>query len=116
MINIFDDLIIEDDSGNQIPVYAEGQAPETLPNEYFTVNESFSTDNINADNQPLAYSYEFNLKYYTTNAQTIYTRLIQALNILKNKKYIVSGVGYFNRTYQDKWFSRQADIKKIEYL
>lgn len=116
MINIFDDLIIEDDSGNQIPVYAEGGAPETLPDEYFTINESFTTDNINADNIPYAYLYEYELKYYTTNAETLYTRLIQALNILKSKKYITSGVGYANRTYQDKWFSRQADIKKIEYL
>lgn len=116
MINIFDDLILLDESGNQIPVYAEGDAPETLPNEYFTINESYTTDQINADNIPQAYRYEYELKYYTTDASTLYTRLIQALNLLKSKKYITSGVGYANRTYQDKWFSRQADVKKIEYL
>lgn len=116
MIDIFSDLIILDDNNNQIPVYAEGDAPAELPNEYFTINESYTTDQINADNVPLAFRYEYELKYFTTDATTLYTRLIQALNLLKTKKYITSGVGYANRTYQDKWFSRQADIKYIEYL
>ncbi len=116
MIDIFSDLVILDDNNNPIPVYAEGDAPETLPNEYFTINESFTDDNINADNVVKAYRYEFELKYYTTDASTLYTRLIEAINLLKTKKYITSGVGYANRTYQNKWFSRQADIKYIEYL
>lgn len=116
MIDIFSDLVLYDENNNQIPVYAEGDAPETLPNEYFTINESFTTNQINADNIPYAYRYEFELKYYTTDASTLYTRLIEAINLLKSKKYITSGVGYANRTYMDKWFSRKADIKYIEYL
>lgn len=116
MVNIFDDLILYDESGNQIPVYAEGDAPEELPDEYFTIFESYSADQVDADNIPYAYLYEFSLKYYTKNAETLYTRLIQAINLLKSKRYIVGGVGYSNRTYHETWFSRQADIKKIEYL
>lgn len=116
MIDIYSDLIINDDSGNQIPVYAEGDAPDSLPDEYFTINETSTMDQINADNETKAYRYEFNIKYYTKNAATLYTRLIEALSILKQKRYITSGVGYFNKTYHETWFSRQADIKKIEYL
>lgn len=116
MVNIFDDLVLLDENNNQIPVYAEGDAPQELPDEYFTVNEDYTGDQINADNITYAYLYEFTLKYYTKNAQTLYTRLIQALNLLKSKKYITSGVGYANETYHETWFSRQADIKKIEYL
>ena len=116
MINIFDDLILYDENHNQIPVFAEGDAPETLPNEYFTVNEDSTTDQINADNQTYAYLYEFTVKYYTKNASTLYSRLIQAIQLLKSKNYITSGVGYANETYHETWFSRQADIKKIEYL
>ena len=115
MVNIFNDLIILV-KGVQIPVYAEGDAPETLPEEYFTINEDYSSDHVSADNQPKEILYEFSLKYYTKDATTLYTRLIEALTLLKSKGYITSGVGYANGTYRDMWFSRQADIKKIEYL
>ena len=116
MINILDDLILTDESGNQIPVYIEGDAPANLPSEYFTVSEDYTSDLVNADNKPYAYKYEFTIKYYTDNAQTLYTRLIAALNLLKSKNYITTGVGYANGTYEDRWFSRQADVEKIEYL
>lgn len=115
MVNIFDDLIILVD-GNQIPVYAEGDAPEQLPDEYFTISEDYTSDHLSADNKPKEYLYEFTIKYYTKNATTLYSRLIEALTLLKSKGYITSGVGYANGTYRDMWFSRQADIKKIEYL
>lgn len=114
MVNIFNDL-----SSLGIPVYAEGDAPANLPDEYFTINEDYSTDNLSADNEPKEYRYEFSLKYYTINAETLYTGLIDALTLLRRQGYIVSGQGYANSTYkigQKIWFSRQADIKKIEYL
>ena len=88
MVNIFSDLIINDDNGNQIPVYAEGDAPQSLPDEYFTIFENFTGDQINADNLTKAILYEFNIKYYTKNASTLYSRLIQALQLLKTKNYI----------------------------
>ena len=115
MVNIFDDLIILV-SAKKIPVYAEGDAPESLPDEYFTINEDYSSDHVSADNQPKEYLYEFTLKYYTKDPTTLYSRLIEAMQLLKSKGYITSGVGYANGTYRDMWFSRQADIKKIEYL
>lgn len=115
MVNIFNDLVILVNKV-AIPVYAEGDAPKELPNEYFTINEDYTADNVSADNQPKEILYEFTLKYYTTNAETLYSRLIEALTLLKSKGYITTGVGYANGTYQDKWFSRMADVKKIEYV
>lgn len=111
MVNIFDDL-----KELNIPIYAEGDAPEELPDEYFTISEDSTSDNVSANNEPQSVLYEFTIKYYTVNAETLYTGLINALKLLKSKHYITSGVGYSNSTYQDKWFSRQADIKKIDYL
>lgn len=111
MINIYEDL-----QDLNIPVYTEGDAPSTLPNEYFTISEDSTSDNVSADNEPVSYLYEFSLKYYTTDATSLYTGLIKAMQLLKQKGYITSGVGYHNSTYHDKWFSRQADIKKIEYI
>lgn len=116
MVNILDDLILNDDSGNPIPVYIEGDAPETLPDEYFTVSEDYTSDLISADNKAYAILYEFTLKYYTINAQTLSSRMIQALTLLKSKKYITTGVGYGNGTYEKKWFSKQADVEKIDYI
>lgn len=116
MINILNDLILNDESGNQIPVYIEGDAPETLPNEYFTISEDYTSGNVFADNNEQSTLYEFTIKYYTIDATTLYSRLIQALNLLKSKNYITTGIGYHNSTYQDKWFSRQADLKYIENL
>lgn len=111
MVFIFDDL-----AGLNIPVYAEGDAPENLPETYFTYSEDYTADNLNADNKTKEIRYEFTLKYYTKHADTLYSGLIAALNLLKSKGYITSGVGYANNTYRDTWFSRRADILKIEYL
>ena len=111
MVNIFEDL-----KSINIPIYAEGDAPKELEEEYFTINEDYSSDHVSADNEPKEILYEFTLKYYTTDAHKLYSRLLEAMYLLKSKGYIASGVGYANGTYQDKWFSRMATIKKIEYL
>lgn len=111
MVNILEDL-----KELNIPVYVEGDAPAELPNEYFTISEDYTSDHLSADNETKEILYEFTIKYYTTDASTLYNGLISALRLLKSKGYITTGVGYANSTYQDKWFSRQADVNKIEYL
>jgi len=108
--------IISDLSSLNIPVYVEGDTPENLPNEYFTVSEDYTSGNTFADNEQKSILYEFTLKYYTTNAQTLYTGLASAMQLLKSLGYITTGNGYSNSTYQNKWFSRMADVDKIEYL
>lgn len=111
MVKIYEDL-----AELNIPVYEQGNAPETLPDEYFTFSEDYSSDHLSADNTTKEILYEFTLKYYTKNAETLYSRLIEALQLLKSKGYITTGNGYRNETYRETWFSRQADIKKIEYV
>ena len=111
MIKIYEDL--ED---LNIPVYAEGDAPESLPDQYFTFHEDYTSGHVFADNAEKSIEYEFTLKYYTKNAETLYSGLLSAMQLLKSKGYITSGVGYANEAYRDTWLSRRADIKKIEYL
>lgn len=111
MIDIYSDL-----ADLNIPVFAEGDAPETLPDEYFTFSEDFTSGGVFADNAEKTIVYEFTIKYYTKDAANLYSTLIAALSLLKSKGYITSGVGYANQTYHDTWFSRQADVKKIEYI
>lgn len=107
--------IDEDLAELNIPIFAQGDAPASLPPEYFTFNEDFTSGGVFADNKEKTIVYEFTLAYYTTDATTIYSTLARALALLKTKGYITSGVGYANPTYRETWFSRQADVKKIEY-
>ncbi len=111
MVKIYEDL-----AELNIPVFEQGNAPETLPDEYFTFSEDYSSDHLSADNTTKEILYEFTLRYYTKNAETLYSRMIEALQLLKSKGYITTGVGYRCETYHETWFGRQADIKKIEYV
>lgn len=110
MVNIFDDLKDINKS-----VYIEGDAPSELPNDFYTISEDYTSDNLNADNKALEVLYEFTLKYYTKDANAVYTGLYEAIELLKRKGYIISGVGRGGTSYKE-WFSRVVDVKKIDYL
>lgn len=110
MINIFEDL-----QELNLPVYLEGEAPEELPDEYYTFSEDYSSDNLNADNETKEILYEFTLKFYSKDSNRIYDGILDAIALLKKKGYIVGGVGYSAPQYKD-WKCREVDVEKIEYL
>lgn len=116
MIRLDKDLIIFNENGEQIPVYIEGDAPDELPDEYFTVSEDSTTNAVSANNKAQAHLYEFTLKWYTVDAERLYTGLQEAITQLISKGYDAEGIGYHNATYQNTWFSRMVDIEKIDYL
>ena len=116
MIRLDKDLIILNENGETIPVYIEGDAPAELPNEYFTVSEDYTSNAVSADNEAKAHLYEFTLKWYTKDANRLYTGLQEAIKQLKSKGYDVEGIGYHNGTYQNTWYSRMVDVEKIDYL
>ena len=110
MIKIFEDL-----QELNLPVYLEGEAPEELPDEYYTFSEDYSSDNLNADNLTKEILYEFTLKFYSKDSNRIYDGILNAIALLKKKGYIVGGVGYSAPQYKD-WKCREVDVEKIEYL
>lgn len=110
MVKIFEDL-----QELNLPVYLEGEAPEELPDEYYTFSEDYSSDNLNADNETKEILYEFTLKFYSKNSERIYDGILNAIALLKKKGYIVGGVGYSSPQYKD-WKCREVDAEKIEYL
>lgn len=116
MVRLDKDLIILNADVETIPVYIEGDAPEELPDEYFTISEDDTTNAVSADNKAQAHLYEFTLKWYTVNAERLYSVLIEAIDQLKSKGYDAEGIGYHNGTYQNTWFSRMVDIEKIDYM
>lgn len=111
MVNIFEDL-----KELNKPIYAEGDAPEDLPDEYYTVSEDYTSNAVSADNRAKSHLYEFTLKWYTSNAETLYTGLQEAITLLLSKGYDIEGVGYHNATYQNTWFSRMVDVEKLDNL
>ena len=110
MIKIFEDL-----QELNLPVYLEGEAPEELPDEYYTFSEDYTSDNLNADNETKEILYEFTLKFYSKDSNRIYDGILDAIALLKKKGYIVGGVGYSAPQYKD-WKCREVDVEKIEYL
>lgn len=116
MVRLDQDLIIRNANGDVIPVYIEGDAPEELPDEYFTVSEDYTSNAVSADNKAREHLYEFTLKWYTIDADRLYSVLIEAIEQLKSKGYDAEGIGYHNGTYQQMWFSRMVDVEKIDYL
>lgn len=116
MVRLEQDLIILNKDGEQIPVYIEGDAPAELPDEYFTVSEDYTSNAVSADNKAKEHLYEFTLKWYTKDANRLYTGLQEAIKQLASKGYDVEGVGYKNATYQNTWLSRMVDVEKIENL
>jgi hypothetical protein len=116
MVDIIADLNVLDADGKKIPVYIEGDAPSDLPDEYFTVSEDDTSDNVNADNETKEILWEFTLKWYTKDTGNVFNGLLEAIKLLKKKNYTISGVGYHNPTYQGTWYSRAVDVKKTENL
>ena len=111
MIDIYKDL---EEIG--LPVYAEGDAPAELPDEYITISEDSTVDNLSADNEAKEIRYDYTLVFYTKRADNLYEGLLKTVALLRKKGYIASGVGYSHSTYQGVWFARQADIIRIEYV
>jgi len=115
MIRLDEDLTILNASGEKIPVYIEGDAPETLPAEYFTVSEDYTSNAVSANNRAVAHLYEFTLTWYTKDPTRLYTGLIEAIEYLQSIGYDIEGVGYHNGSYKE-WLSRRVDVEKIESL
>ena len=118
MVRLDNDLILLNKKGAKIPVYIEGDAPavEDLPNEYFTVSEDNTGNAVSADNEAQEHLYEFTLKWYTNDAERLYTGLQEAIRQLISKGYDAEGIGYGNGTYNNTWYSRAVDVEKIDYL
>ncbi len=116
MVRLDKDLIMLNENGEVIPVYIEGDAPADLPDEYFTISEDYTSNAVSADNKAREHLYEFTLKWYTVDANRLYTGLQEAIEQLISKGYDIEGVGYQNATYQNTWLSRMVDVEKIENL
>ena len=113
MIDIFKDL---NETSIGCKVWAQGGAPQDLPDKFYTVINDYTGDTVNADNKELGIVWEWTIIFYTKDFSLLYSGIEQLKSLLKSKGYIVRGFGYdFNGKY-DSWEARAIDVKKIEYL
>ena len=113
MIDIFKDLNKETIGRD---VWAQGTAPATLPDAFYTVINDGSFDNLNADNKEAEIVWEWSIIFYTKDFSLLYSGIEAVKSLLRSKGYNVRGSGYdFNGKY-DSWEARAIDVKKIEYM
>lgn len=91
-----EDLLIEVLSTFGYPVRLQGSFAEDkkYPEHFFTFwnNSSDSQSYYDNDEKTIVYNYDVN--FYSTNPEYVYTKLREAKTLLKENGFIVSGDGY----------------------
>lgn len=67
---------------------------ETYPDNFFTFWNNSSSDGGHYDNKAASVVYDWDLNFYSIDPEKVYTVLEETIQKLKEKGFIVSGVGY----------------------
>ena len=111
MINIFADFTAERAGA---AVYRQGNAPQTLPDKFFTVRNYNTNDEVRADNAVKTVRWDWTIIYYTKDIADLYEAVESAKETLSDLGYEIDGVGYDYQGTYDEWFARAFDVTKIE--
>lgn len=78
------------------PVRLQGSFAEheAYPNSFFTFWNNDSYDNDHYDNEPISYTWSFDVNFYSNNPTLVNTVLLEAKELLKQNGFIISGRGY----------------------
>lgn len=112
MIDIFADFNKQTIKKN---VWRQGSAPATLPNEFYTVQNYNTNNNLEADNKVKEVRWDWTIIFYTKNIANIYVGIENAINLLSQKGYEIDGEGYDFGGKYDGYEARAFDVTKIEY-
>ena len=112
MIDIFADLNKKTIKKN---VYRQGSAPATLPNEFYTVQNYNTNNNLEADNKVKEVRWDWTIIFYTKNVANLYVGIEEAINLLSQKGYEIDGEGFDTLGKYDGFEARAFDATKIEY-
>ena len=109
MIDIYADL---DELG--INTYQQGSVPYDMSDNYITVWNDSSIDNLNSDNRTNIIEYQFTVIYYTTDWENVYSKFEEIVSLLKSKNYIVNGMGFDIDSGIDEYMARCIEVRKLE--
>lgn len=78
------------------PVFLQGSLSEgePYPESFFTFWNNDSYDNNHYNNNPVSYTWNFDVNFYSNDPALVNTQLIEAKALLKQNGFIVSGKGY----------------------
>ena len=78
------------------PVILQGSLdPDTkYPESFFTFWNNSSDDGSHYDNDAISFVWNFDVTFYSTDAEKVNTILLQARDLLKQNGFICSGRGY----------------------
>ena len=91
-----EDLLIEVLSTFGYPVRLQGSfaEDEKYPEYFFTFWNNSSDSQSYYDNDEKTILYNYDVNFYSTNPDYVYTKMREAKKLLKEKGFIVSGDGY----------------------
>lgn len=96
-------------------VWRQGSAPATLPDEFFTVQNTNTNNNLEADNKVKEVRWDWTIIFYTKKLKNLYVRLQEAITLLTQKGYEIDGEGFDTLSKYDGFEARAFDVTKIEY-
>lgn len=78
------------------PVFLQGSLSqdEAYPQSFFTFWNNDTEDQNHYDNEAIAYVWDFDINFYSTDTTLVNTMLLQVKALLKANKWIVGGKGY----------------------
>ena len=96
-------------------VWRQGSAPAILPNNFYTVQNYNTSNNLEADNTVKEVRWDWTIIFYTKNISNLYVGIEEAINLLSQKGYEIDGEGYDFGAKYDGFEARAFDVTKIEY-
>ena len=90
------DLLVELLETFKYPVFLQGtlHEDEKYPDSFFTFFNNDTSDEKHYDNKPLSFLWDFDVNFYSNDVDLVNTILLEAIELLKQNGFIISGRGY----------------------
>ena len=78
------------------PVFLQGtlHEDEAYPDSFFTYFNNDTYDRVHYDNDALDWVWDFDVNFYSTDVVLVNTKLLEAIALLRENGFIISGKGY----------------------
>lgn len=112
-----EDLLIETLGKLGFPVILQGSLTEgeSYPENFFTFWNDNSESSLFYDNVENAMVYDYSVNFYSTDPEWVYTKLREAVQLLKSAGFLVFGDGYSIKSDEPTHDGRGIEVKFVKY-